>query len=109
MIHMYQVLLVPRVAAEGYHIGARRRRDRDCLRVLLICVVLFRVAAAVNFLTHLLVAAAPVVVPAGGITISGKAPHTSRRVVGQWRGAGGAICEDHFAFCGELFGFARRL
>ena len=23
------------------------------------------------------------------------APHTSRRVVGQWNGAGGAICEDH--------------
>ena len=23
--------------------------------------------------------------------------HTSRRVVGQWGGAGGASCEDHFA------------
>ena len=27
--------------------------------------------------------------------------------MGQWGGAGGAICEDHFAFCGELWGFAR--
>ena len=24
--------------------------------------------------------------------------HTSRRVVGQWGGAGGACCEDHLAF-----------
>ena len=29
---------------------------------------------------------------------------TSRRVVGQWGGAGGASCEDHLAFCGELLG-----
>ena len=27
-----------------------------------------------------------------------------RGVVGQWGGAGGAICEDHLAFCGELLG-----
>ena len=24
-------------------------------------------------------------------------PYTSRRVVGQWGGAGGAVCEDHFS------------
>ena len=32
------------------------------------------------------------------------ASNASRRVVGQWSGAGGAICEDHIAFCGELLG-----
>ena len=40
------------------------------------------------------------------VTISQFASNTSRRVVGQWGGAGGACCEDHFAFCGELLGFA---
>ena len=29
------------------------------------------------------------------------ASNASRRVVGQWGGAGGAICEDHLAFGGE--------
>ena len=33
--------------------------------------------------------------------------------MGQWGGAGGASCEDHLAFCGELLGlrggFARKL
>jgi hypothetical protein len=57
-------------------------------------VVLFRVAAVVYFLTDLLVPAAPVVVLACGIAVSGFAPYTTRRVVGQWRGAGGAVCED---------------
>jgi hypothetical protein len=28
--------------------------------------------------------------------------------LGQWSGAGGAVCEDHLAFCGEFLGFARR-
>ena len=60
-------------------------------------MVLFRVAAAAYFLAHLLVAAAPVVMLASGTTISEFAPHASRRVVGQWGGAGGACCEDHFA------------
>jgi len=27
--------------------------------------------------------------------------------VGQWGGAGGACCEDHLAFCGELLGLRR--
>ena len=39
------------------------------------------------------------------VTISCVTSNTARRVVGQWGGAGGAICEDHFAFCGELLGF----
>ena len=30
------------------------------------------------------------------LTISRPASHASRRVVGQWGGAGGACCEDHF-------------
>ena len=77
-------------------LGARLDRDRDGLFVFFVGVVLFRVAAAVYSLTALGVAAAPVVVLAGRATISHLAPHASRRVVGQWGGAGGAICEDHF-------------
>jgi hypothetical protein len=71
-------------------------RDRDGLLIFFVGVVLFRVAAAVNFLTDLLVPAASVVVLAGRVTISRFAPHTSRGVVGQWGGAGGAGCQDHF-------------
>ena len=50
----------------------RARLDglRDGLLVFFIGVVLLRVAAAVYFLTHLLVAAAPVVVLACRVTIS---------------------------------------
>jgi hypothetical protein len=77
-------------------------RDRDRLLVLYVGVVLFRVAAAVYFLTYLLVAAAPVVVLASRVTISRFAPHTSRGVVGQWRGAGGAVCKDHLF--GQAYG-----
>ena len=33
--------------------------------------------------------------------------NATRRVVGQWGGASGAICEDHLAFCGELLGLRR--
>jgi len=72
-----------------------RDRDRDRLLVLFVRVVLFRVAAAVYFLADLLVPAAPVVVLAGGIAVPGLAPHTPRRVVGQWGGARGAVCNDH--------------
>ena len=57
-------------------------------------MVLFRVAAAVDFLTDLLVPAAPVVVLASGDAVSRLAPHASRGVVGQRGGAGGAI-GDH--------------
>ena len=49
-------------------------------------------------------AAAPVVMLASRVTIAKFASNTSRRVAGQWGGAGGACCEDHFAFCGELLG-----
>ena len=80
--------------------GRRVDRDRDGLLVFFVGVILLRVAAAVYFLAHLLVAAAPVVMLASGITISCMAPNASRRVVGQWGGAGGAVCEDHFAFVG---------
>ena len=69
---------------------------RDGLLVFFVGVVLLRVAAAVYFLTHLLVAAAPVVMLASLIAVSGLASNTSRRGVGQWGGAGGAVCEDHF-------------
>ena len=42
-------------------------------------------------------AAAPVVMLANGITISRVAPHASRRVEGQWGGAGGASIEEEHA------------
>ena len=50
----------------------RARLDglRDCLLVFFVGVVFFCVAAAVYFLAHLLVAAAPVVMLASGIAIS---------------------------------------
>ena len=73
---------------------------RDGLLVFFVGVVLFCVAAAVDSLTDLLVAAAPVVMLASGITIASLTSNTSRRGVGQWGGAGGAVCEDHLAFCG---------
>ena len=82
--------------------SARLDRDRDGLFVFFVGVILFSVAAAVYFLAHLLVAAAPVVMLASFITISCVTPYASRRVVGQWGGAGGAICEDHFALAGRL-------
>ena len=92
----------------------RARLDglRDGLLVFFVGVVLLRVAAAVYFLTHLLVAAAPVVMLASRVTVANFTSNATRRVVGQWGGAGGAICEDHFgvarggmrvAFDGEAF------
>jgi len=83
-------------------VGARLDRDRDGLLVFFVGVVLFCVAAAVYFLTHLLVAAAPVVMLASFVAVSRVASNTSRRGVGQWGGAGGALCEDHFALAGRL-------
>ena len=47
-------------------------------------------------------AAAPVVMLASLVAVSCVAPYASRRVVGQWGGAGGAICEDHFALAGSV-------
>ena len=88
-------------------LGARLGRDRDGLLVFFVGVVLFRVAAAVNPFTNLLVAAAPVVMLASFVAVPCVASNATRRVEGQWRGAGGAVCEDHLAFCGELLGFAR--
>ena len=85
-----------------------RDRDRHGLLVFFVCIILFSVAAAVYFLTHLLVAAAPVVVLARRITISCVTAYATRRGVGQGGGAGGASCEDHFLACaGELVGVAR--
>ena len=85
--------------------AARLDRDRDGLLVFFVGVVFLRVAAAVYFLTDLLVAAAPVVMLTCRVTIPRPASNTSRRVVGQWGGAGGACCEDHLVFCGELWGY----
>ena len=72
---------------------ARLDRDRDGLLEFFVGVIFFRVAAAVYFLTHLLVSAAPVVLLACGTAISGSASHASRRVVGQWGGASGTSSE----------------
>ena len=76
-------------------LGARLDRDSDGLLVFFVCIILFCVAAAVDSFTNLLVAAAPVVMLASGVAVAQFAPNTSRRVVGQWGGAGGACCEDH--------------
>ena len=51
-------------------VRARLDRDRDGLLVFLVGVVLFRVTAAVDSFTNLLVAAAPVVMLASGVTIA---------------------------------------
>ena len=49
------------VGSDGGVVRARLDRDRDGLLVFFVGIILFRVAAAVYFLTDLLVAAAPVV------------------------------------------------
>ena len=74
-----------RVFERSHGLGAFRDRGRYGLLIFFIRVVLFRVAAAVYFLADPLVAAAPVVLLAGGTTISGCAPHASRRVVSRRR------------------------
>ena len=43
-----------------------------------------------------------VVMLASGVAVASVTSNTSRRVVGQWGGAGGACCEDHFALAGRL-------
>merc|ERR1719476_50410 len=83
-------------------LGARLDGLRDGLLVFFVGIILLRVAAAVYLLTHLLVAAAPVVMLASFVAVSRLASNTSRRSVGQWGGAGGAICEDHLALAGRL-------
>ena len=82
--------------------SARLDRDGERLLVFFVGVVVFRVAAAVYLLTDLLVAAAPVVMLASGVAIASVTSNASRRVVGQWGGAGGAGCEDHFGLAGCL-------
>ena len=82
---------------------------RDGLLVFFVGVVLLSVAAAVYLLTHLLVAAAPVVMLASFVAVPRLTSNASRGVVGQWGGAGGASCEDHFGLAEAFTGFARRL
>ena len=43
-----------------------------------------------------------------GVTIANFTADASRRVVGQWGGAGGAVCEDHLALAWANRDFARR-
>ena len=47
-------------------------------------------------------AAAPVVMLTSLIAVPQLTSNATRRVVGQWGGAGGAICEDHFALVGSV-------
>ena len=61
---------------------------------IFVCIILLRVAAAVYLLTDLLVAAAPVVMLASGITAPGLTSTSNPRRVGQ--GGAGAQVEDHF-------------
>jgi len=75
-------------------------RDGEGLLVFFVGIIVFRVAAAVYFLTHLLVAAAPVVMLASGIAIPRATAYASRRVVGQLGAARGAIYEEHFRLAG---------
>ena len=89
-------------------LGALFDRDRDGLFVFFVGVVLLGVAAAVYFLTDLLVAAAPVVHLASFVTISCVTPNAPRRGVGQWGGAGGACCEDHGWSGGRRLGYFAR-
>ena len=81
-------------------VGVRLDRLRDGFLVFFVGVVLLRVAGAVYFLAHLLVAAAPVVMLASFVTISRPASNASRRVVGQFGAARGAIYEEHLALAG---------
>ena len=76
--------------------GCRARLDRDLhgRRVFVVGVVMFRIAATVDLFADLLVAAAPMIHLTGPVAVPGFAPHTSRGVMGQWRGTGGALCED---------------
>ena len=88
------------VARLALHVlGARLDGLRDGLLVFFVGVVLFRATAPLNPTTKRLVSAPlPVLALAGLIAISGLAPTTPFLVVvGQWGGAGGAVCEDHLA------------
>ena len=84
-------------------------RDRDCLLVFFVGVIFLGAAATEYLLTDLLVAAAPVVMLASFVAVSCVTSNAARRVVGQWGGAGGAICEDHLAFFAVSYWVARRL
>ena len=54
-------------------------------------------------------AAAPVVMLARRVAIPQLTSNATRRVVGQWGGAGGASCEDHFALAGSVRVARRRV
>ena len=60
-----------RVVVGSYRVvGARLDRDPDGLLVFFVCIILLCVAAAVYSFADLLVAAAPMVMLASGITVS---------------------------------------
>ena len=84
-------------------VRARLDRDRDGLLEFFVGMVLLSVAAAVDSFTNLLVAAAPVVMLACLVAVNRLTPNASRRVVGQWGGAGGACCEYHLALAAGVW------
>ena len=63
-------------------------------------------AAAVYLLTHLLVAAAPVVMLASGITIASLASYASRRGVGQYSGWLKLMGQEHYETLREANNYA---
>ena len=75
---------------------ARLDRGRDGLLVFFVGVVLLSVATAVYLLTNLVVAAAPVVMLASGITIARleKLTLTAQRVLGRFHPIVGGIVGD---------------
>jgi len=107
---LWAVPCAPR--SEPHRRGGTRRRaptqirpgfasDRDGLLVFFVGVVLLRATGPLNPSTKRLVSAPlPVLSLAGLIAISGLASTTPFLVVvGQWGGAGGAICEHFFGLC----------
>jgi len=85
---------------------ARAFLDRDLLLVFFVGVVLFGTAAAVYRQTHFVVSSALGIESTGLTTISGCTNSTSRRIVGQWRGAGGAVCDYHRPVAGGALSLA---
>jgi len=71
-------------------------RDRDGLRVPLICVVLLSAACFFNFFAELFVPAIPVLLLTSWTAVEGLAAATLLSRAWQRDGAGGAVCEDHF-------------
>ena len=82
----------------SFSVRALLDRDRDGLLVFFVGVVLFGAAAACDRAAYLPVPAAAPVVAFAAVTAvsSGARCALHGAVFGQWRGAGGTECENHF-------------